>query len=417
MTDDDRPSQTTTAPLPWWQGDSPQPPEYGPPEPPRYGPSEPPRYGPPEPPRDGPPPTPDPAPAGSDPRGPRGWLKPAGAVVAVVALSLGSGVAGAELAVRDQPAATTTATEPRTVTGGTNPTQQLAKVAALVQPSVVSITVEAASGSGEGSGVVLDADGTILTNNHVVEGAAQQGRITVKLADGKTAPATLVGRDPATDLAVIKATGESDLTPITLGSSADVHVGDTVLAIGSPLGLEGTVSAGIISALHRPVNVGSTTLSDAIQTDAPINPGNSGGALVDSSGRLIGINSAIATVGGGSGQSGNIGVGFAIPVDAAKQVADQLVRGVQPTHAVLGVRITDAPSGGALVESVTASGPAADAGLRAGDVVTRVGDRAVDDATALSAAVRSQRPGARVQVSYERDGRPATVTVTLGTAQ
>jgi putative serine protease PepD len=334
-----------------------------------------------------------------------------------VALSLGSGVAGAELAVRDQPAATTTATAARTVTGGTDPTQQLAKVAALVQPSVVSITVEAASGSGEGSGVVLDADGTILTNNHVVEGAAQQGRITVKLADGTTAPATLVGRDPATDLAVIKATGESDLTPITLGSSADVHVGDTVLAIGSPLGLEGTVSAGIISALHRPVNVGSTTLSDAIQTDAPINPGNSGGALVDSSGRLVGINSAIATVGGGSGQAGNIGVGFAIPVDAAKQVADQLVRGVQPTHAVLGVRITDAPSGGALVESVTPSGPAADAGLRAGDVVTRVGDRAVDDATALSAAVRSQRPGARVQVSYERDGRSATVAVTLGTAQ
>jgi putative serine protease PepD len=188
------------------------------------------------------------------------------------------------------------------------------------------------------------------------------------------------------------------------------------LAVGSPLGLEGSVSAGIVSALHRPVNVGTTTLSDAIQTDAPINPGNSGGGLFDANGRLVGINSAIATLGGAGGQSGNIGVGFAIPVDSAKAVADQLIRGEQPTHALLGVQVSDAPEVGALVESVTPGGPAADAELTAGDVITRVGDRRVDDATDLTAAVRSHRPGDEVEVTYLRNGESRSTTATLASA-
>lgn len=343
-----------------------------------------------------------------------------GTALAAVALALGSGAAGAELALRGGPepavAGNTAHAAPRVVEGGANPTQQLAKVAAAVQPSIVSLAVRGAGGAGSGSGVLLRSDGTILTNNHVIQPAAEGGSLKVSFADGKTADAEVLGRDPASDLAVVKARNVTGLKPVTLGSSDDVHVGDTVLAVGSPLGLEGSVSAGIISALHRPVNVGSTTLSDAIQTDAPINPGNSGGGLFDSNGRLIGINSAIATLGAAGGQGGNIGLGFAIPVDAAKAIADQLIRGEQPKHALLGVRIADAPSGGALLESVTPGGPATAAGLRAGDVITKVGDRRIDDATDLAAAVRSHQPGDEVEVTYLRDGRTETTKATLTSA-
>jgi putative serine protease PepD len=250
----------------------------------------------------------------------------------VAALTLGSGTAGALLADR-LPGGNQVAgiAAPVSLTGSL-PTEQLARTAAAVAPSVVSITVSTGNSTAEGSGVILRSDGTILTNNHVV---ASGGAMEVTFADGTSAAATLVGRDTGTDLAVIRAQGRSGLTPARFGSSAALSVGDTVLAVGSPLGLAGTVTAGIVSALHRSVDVGgedpasgqsAETLNDAIQTDAAINPGNSGGALVDASGAVVGINSAIATLSASaSGQSGSIGVGFAIPADQARAVADRLI--------------------------------------------------------------------------------------------
>jgi putative serine protease PepD len=310
--------------------------------------------------------------------------------------------------------------------GSTRPTEQLARVAAAVQPSVVSITVTGSSGSDEGSGVVLRSDGTVLTNNHVVEAAASGGSISVKFADGRTAAAKILGRDPTVDLAVVKANNISGVTPATLGTTKTVHVGDTVLAVGSPLGLEGSVTSGIVSALHRTVSLGSAdpsqsstgaSVGDAVQTDAAINPGNSGGPLADLGGRVIGINTAIASVGGSSGgQSGNIGVGFAIPIDEAQSVANQLIQGQTPKHAVLGVQVQDDPDGGALIVSVTKGGPADKAGLRAGDVVTQVDSTSVADATSLTAVIRSHQPGDKVTVHYKRGGTQHTASVVLGSA-
>ena len=335
---------------------------------------------------------------------------------AVVALSLGSGAAGAGIVLAGDEDAVLGTPVSSVVDSGTKPAEQLAQVAAAVQPSVVSIAIRSAVGSGSGSGVVLSSDGTILTNNHVVESAAQGGEITVKFSNGRTAPSTILGRDPQTDLAVVKATGVNDARPVTLGSSKDVNVGDAVLAIGSPLGLEGSVSAGIVSALHRPVRAGNGTIADAIQTDAAINPGNSGGALVDARGRLIGINSAIATLGGNGGQSGNIGLGFAIPIDEAKRVADALIAGRSVEHAVLGVQVGDAPDGGALIGPVSPGSGAAEAGIREGDVVTKVGDRTVEDGTDLTAAIRAQQPGDVVTLTVRRGGETLTLEAKLGSA-
>ncbi len=251
------------------------------------------------------------------------WGRRAAAGAVLVAVALGGGVTGAVIAGDNGTKTVVTSQSPVEVGGSSAPTENLAKVAAAVSPSVVSITVEAGQGGDTGSGVILRSDGTIVTNNHVVEAAAGGGgAISVKFSDGSTAPATIVGRDPATDLAVIKASGVSGKKPATLGSTGTLHVGDTVLAIGSPLGLEGSVTSGIVSALHRTVALGSdngsgsgASVNDAIQTDAAINPGNSGGPLVDDRGRVIGINSAIASLGqsAGGSQSGNIGLGFAIP--------------------------------------------------------------------------------------------------------
>jgi putative serine protease PepD len=354
----------------------------------------------------------------------------------VLVVALGSGLAGAEIALHRDGDSSTTIASGTVVNGGTSPTETLAKVAAAVQPSVVSIQVEASGSTAEGSGVIMTSNGTILTNNHVIAAAASGGTIIVTFSDGDTANATIVGRDASTDLAVIKASGVSDLKPATFGDSDSVHVGDTVLAIGSPLGLEGSVSAGIISALHRPVDVGSseepqspfgdpfgeqqqqdqgstpTVLNDAIQTDAPINPGNSGGPLVDAHGRVIGINSAIASLSSGTGQSGNIGVGFAIPVDEAQRVAKQLINGETVTHAVLGVQASDV-TGGARIESVTTSSAAAKAGLKTGDIITKVDDTRIDDATALTAAIRAHSSGDTVRLTYTRNGTSHTTTATL----
>jgi putative serine protease PepD len=436
MTDDTTPANGPQQPAPydpspWWSTPSPgadNPTQVFPPSPPEL-----------------PPAPPAAEPLDSPPAGRQGsgFGRVAGVGVLVLVVALGSGLAGAEIALHRNTGAITTIASGTVVKGGTSPTETLAKVAAAVQPSVVSIKVAVSGGTDEGSGVIMTSDGSILTNNHVISAAASGGgTITVTFSDGKTAKANIVGRDTSTDLAVIKASGVSGLKPATFGNSDSVHVGDTVLAIGSPLGLEGSVSAGIISALHRPVDVGSdqqqqqnpfgdpfgdqqqqsqgsgtsTVLNDAIQTDAPINPGNSGGPLVDAQGRVIGINSAIASLSsGGTGQSGNIGVGFAIPVDEAQRVAKQLLTGKTVTHAVLGVSASDV-SGGARVEGVTAGSGAAKAGLRTGDVITKVDDATISDATELTAAIRSHEAGDSIRLTYTRNGSSHDATATLGSA-
>jgi putative serine protease PepD len=343
-----------------------------------------------------------------------------------VAVAIGSGVTGAVIADDNSSSSPVVTAAPVDVKGQAAPTETLAKVAAAVQPSVVSITVDAGNSGDTGSGVILRSDGTIVTNNHVVEAAAGgAGSITVKFSDGSTAAATILGRDPATDLAVIKAKNVSGQRPATLGSTSGLHVGDTVLALGSPLGLDGSVSSGIVSALHRTVALGSgsgvstASVGDAIQTDAAINPGNSGGPLVDIHGQVIGINSAIATLGSSAGsQSGSIGVGFAIPVEEVKSVSDQLIKGQVPKHALLGVNIADNPSGGpgAVITDVMSGGAAAKAGLRAGDVITKVDSTAIDDSETLAAVIRAQQPDQKVTVQFTRGGATQTVTATLGSA-
>jgi putative serine protease PepD len=315
------------------------------------------------------------------------------------------------------------------------PDEPLSVAAAKVLPSVVSISFRSDQEAGSGSGIVISSDGEILTNNHVVALVADGGSLKVTFANGKTVDAEILGRDPATDLAVIKAKGVSGLTPATFGKSSDLHVGDTVLAIGSPLGLDGSVSAGIVSALDRAITLqgeeqqqgpfgnggqqpspSDTAVIDAIQTDAAINPGNSGGALINSQGQVVGINTAIASLAQGTtSQGGNIGVGFAIPIDSARAIAAQLVKGETVTHAFMGVRIEDTDNGdGARIGSVESGQPAEKAGLQEGDVITKVGDNNVTDATDLTAAIRSHKPGDKVTVTYTRNGDSKTAEVTLG---
>lgn len=306
---------------------------------------------------------------------------------------------------------------------GQAPDGTVESVADKVLPSVVSIDVRSQSGRGEGSGVVLTQDGMIITNNHVVGMANAGGQIQVRFDDGTKASATIVGTDPATDIAVIKADTSKALTPISLGTSANLTEGQAVAAVGSPLGLSGTVTTGIVSALDRPVRAGGaqsdqSTVIDAIQTDAAVNPGNSGGALVNMNGELVGINSAIASL--GQQNSGSIGLGFAIPVDQARRVADQLIKQGFATRAVLGVSISDTPAGdGALVRSVESGGAADEAGIRDGAVITAVGDRIIESGDALVAAIRSQTPGETITVTYaSREGeQPTTVDVVLGEAR
>jgi putative serine protease PepD len=307
------------------------------------------------------------------------------------------------------------------------PAGSVQAVAQKVLPSVVQIQVAGRQAEGEGSGVILSSDGLILTNNHVAAGAGQDGKIMVAFSDGSTASAKLVGTDPMSDLAVIKVDGKNDLTPIELGNSADLQVGQGVVAIGSPLGLAGTVTSGIISSLNRPVSTSGeaanqSTVIDAIQTDAAINPGNSGGALVDMEGKLIGINTAIATLGGaqaGGQQGGSIGLGFAIPVDQARRIADELSKTGKASQAIIGVTVPSKDdSHGAGVKDVSPGGPAEQAGIPGGAVITRVDDRVIDSGDALIAAVRSHAPGDKVKITYT-DAKglgEKTVEVTLGTA-
>ncbi|TGN64375.1 PDZ domain-containing protein [Nocardioides eburneiflavus] len=295
-------------------------------------------------------------------------------------------------------------------------------VAQRVLPSVVKIDVTGQQGSGSGSGIILTADGTILTNNHVVELAAQGGSIEVSFDDGTSAEAEILGTDPLTDTAVIQASDVSGLTPATIGKSANLGVGEGVVAIGSPFGLDATVTSGIVSALDRPVNVGSddqgnSTTYPAIQTDAAINPGNSGGPLVDMTGAVVGINSSIRTAASQSpyGQqsgSGSIGLGFAIPIDEVMPIVDQMAAGETPTHARLGIRVGDDESGARITE-VTEGSTAAEAGIEPGDVITSVDDRRITGADSLVATIRSYRPGDQVEVTWTRDGESRSASVTL----
>ena len=362
-----------------------------------------------------------PAPVAAAPRRGVGLL----AAVALAAGLLGGGTGAALTAlVDDGPGTSTSAgslSGTPTSTDSPPADGSVEQVAAAVLPSVVSIRVATAEGGGEGTGVVLSSDGLILTNNHVVAAAATGGRLTVAFEDGSTTPASLVGRDPVTDLAVVRAEGVSGLTEATLGRSADLDPGEQVVAIGSPLGLEGTVTSGIVSALNRPVRTGGassaetdSTVIDAIQTDAAINPGNSGGPLVNLRGEVVGINSAIASLGSRGGQAGSIGLGFSIPVDQARVIAEELIDSGSATHAQLGVSVQDAESGAA-VAKVSPGGSAVDAGLQVGDVISAVGDRTVDGADSLIATIRSHRPGDQVPVTYSRDGEESTLSVTLGT--
>lgn len=300
-------------------------------------------------------------------------------------------------------------------------------VAAAVLPSVVKIDVSGPSGTGSGSGIVLTSDGKILTNNHVVAGVGAQGDIVVHFSDGTQVAGTVVGTDPLTDTAVVRAKGVSGLTPATLGTTHTVRVGQQVVAVGSPFGLDATVTTGIVSALERPVNVGTdssgnATTYPAIQTDAAINPGNSGGPLVDLSGRVVGMNASIRAADQGtfsSGQAGSIGLGFAIPIDEITPIVDQLLAGQTPTHARLGVSVADATSGdlaepdGARVQDVTQGSAAAAAGIRVGDVITALDGTPVSSADSLVASVRSLRPGDRATVSYQRDGVSHRARMTL----
>jgi putative serine protease PepD len=314
-------------------------------------------------------------------------------------------------------------------------------VASAVEPSVVSVQVEAGNASGEGSGVVLDTSGRILTNNHVVADAAGgNGTLTVVLADGRAYPASIIGTDPSTDLAVIKTNATpSGLKPATLGDSSVVRIGDPVMAAGNPLGLSDTVTTGIVSALNRPVSTSASeqgqgsqfgqsaaepVVTNAIQTDAAINPGNSGGALVDSGGRVIGITSSIASLGSTMGsQSGSIGLGFAIPINEAKQVADQLVKTGKVQHALLGVglqngsvTVSGAQRQAAVVRSVSGGTAAAKAGIKTGDAIVAINGQKIDSRDSLVGSIRAIQPGTKVTLTIARNGTTQDIAVTLGTA-
>jgi putative serine protease PepD len=374
---------------------------------------------------------PAPPPTGAGPRRSGRWrIGVAGLVAGAV---IGGGAGAAVVALTDDSGS-------RTVTSGAStqnvvikdPTHTTSATAAAAKaaPSVVTIYVTSDTGAGSGSGVVMTPDGYVLTNNHVVtlEGTGT-GTVQVRTANGKMYDATVVGTDPTADLAVVKLKGASGLTPATFADSSKVQVGDLAVAIGAPLGLSNTVTDGIISATGRAVATGSTrndeTVIDAIQTDAAINPGNSGGALVDAAGQVIGINTAIASVAtntfGQQSQSGNIGVGFAIPSNTAQRIAQEIIKTGKATHAVLGVRARTAGAGansevgtGAEIVQVEPNTAASDAGLKAGDVITAVGDRQVTTSTELTAAIRSSIPGGKVTLTVQRGNSTKKIDVTLG---
>ena len=332
-------------------------------------------------------------------------------------------------------------------------------VAAKASPSVVTISVTGTDGAGTGSGVILNKEGYVLTNNHVatLDGAAKDVKITVQDNDGNIYPASIVGTDPTVDMAVLKIEGTGTFTPIEWADSSKLNVGDLTIAMGAPLGLAGTVTTGIVSALNRSIQVASSAVPESsgtdtgsgdssnpfnfdfgqgqtqtqtqsasisipvIQTDAAINPGNSGGALLDSKGRLIGINVAIASAGSSSGQAGSIGVGFALPSNLAKRVSTELIENQKASHGLLGAQVSDAATKdgstavGAYIEKAVDGGAAANAGIKAGDIVTQFNGVRVTDANDLTALVRTAAGGSEATVVVNRDGKQQTIKVQLGT--
>ena len=366
------------------------------------------------------------------------------AVVAAVLASAGT-YAATRTDVASSPVAQISAgpTTSSAQVGGSATTPNWSVTAATVSPSVVAITVTSGQGGGQGSGVIFDTKGHILTNNHVVAAGGSGSTLSVTLNDKRTYDATVVGTDPSTDLAVIKLTNApTDLKAITLGDANAIKVGDQVMAVGNPLGLAGTVTTGIVSALNRPVTTSDAqqqqqpgdptqqqqptadpVVTNAIQTSAAINPGNSGGALVNAGGQLIGINSAIASLGssgGSTSQSGNIGIGFAIPVNEARSIADQLISTGKATHPYLGVSSKDgvvadgsAKRAAAVITNVVSGTPADKAGLQAGDAIIAVDGNSIDGSLSLVAQVRERSVGDKVTITVLRSGASKDVSVTL----
>jgi putative serine protease PepD len=394
-----------------------------------------------------------------------------GIAAAVVAAALIGGASGAgitSLIMSNQtPSSSGSGGEAQNiVVNDTDSVNQVTAVAAKASPSVVTISVAGGQGAGTGSGIILSEDGYVLTNTHVVtlDGATADPEIQVKTNDGHLYQAELVGTDPLSDLAVIKLVDASDLTPLEFADSDELNVGDTAIAIGAPLGLAGTVTNGIVSALNRSIDVASSAAPETpdnsegdqgdgsedpfdfffdlpdpetgepqqpsassqvalpvIQTDAAINPGNSGGALLDSEGRLIGVNVAILSAGGASAEAGNIGVGFAVPSNLAERIANEIIENGFATHGLLGATVTSAEADGesdivgALISEVSPGGAAEQAGLAAGDIVTEFNGVPITDQTDLTAQVRALPGGAQAEITFTRDGESQTVDVTLGT--
>ena len=399
-----------------------------------------------------------------------------GVAAAIVAAALIGGASGAGITAlvtsNESPASSDTADAQNIVVNDTDSVNQITAVAAKASPSVVTISVTGSQAGGTGSGIILSEDGYVLTNTHVVtlDGATGDPTIQVKTNDGHLYDAELVGTDPLSDLAVIKLADASGLTPLDFADSDKLNVGDTAIAIGAPLGLSGTVTNGIISALNRSIDVASsaapTTPDDSegdqgdqgeqgdgsdpfdfffdlpnpdsgeaqqpsasagqvalpvIQTDAAINPGNSGGALLDSEGKLIGVNVAILSAGGAQGEAGNIGVGFAVPSNLAERIAKEIIDNGAATHGLLGATVTSAEAEGSsdvvgsLISEVSAGGAAEAAGLKAGDVVTAFNGVPITDQTDLTAQVRALPGGETADVTFTRGGESKTVEVTVGT--
>jgi len=393
-----------------------------------------------------------------------------GFVAAVAVAALVGGVSGAGVSVwalthNSSGPVANSASPANLVINDTNNVTTITAVAHSASTSVVTISVKSDSAAGTGSGVVIDNQGHILTNTHVVtlEGKTNTGTISVQSSSGRLYPATLVGIDPLSDLAVIKVENPTDLTVAKFADSTKLNVGDTAIAIGAPLGLSGTVTNGIVSALNRSITIASSAVPNAtssqdqaptpnganpfdlwqfdtpgtptptassatislpvIQTDAAINPGNSGGALLDSDGNVIGINVAIATAGSSAGGSGSIGVGFAIPANLAKRIAGEIISTGKATHGLLGASILDVTQDsaqsssttvGASVKEVPAGGAAAKGGIRVGDIITGINGLPITGASDLTAQVRALAAGAEAQLTVVRNGTASSITVTLG---
>jgi putative serine protease PepD len=359
----------------------------------------------------------------ADDRDSRRWLPWAVVGASLVFL----GIVGGVIAAVNNPSPS----EASTVAGSASPsTCDVTTIAAQDLPSVVTISAKGSGGAGTGSGEVIDNNGHIMTNNHVIAIAANGGSVEVTFSDGATAPATITGRDPQTDLAVLKVNTSQSLQPISFGSSSSVEAGQGVVVLGAPLGLSNTVTAGIVSALDRTIQVPAENdktalLVSAVQTDAAINPGNSGGAMVNCGGQLIGVPTAGATVPSSSGESsgGSIGLGFAIPVDLAKTITSEIISTGTVTHAFFGIATLPIPGTaeegqtpqGLFIKEVVPGGPSAQAGLRPGDIITSLNGQPATSNVQLQEITLTSKPGDKVDVGYSRNGSSATTTVTLGT--